>query len=70
MFLRTVKARGGHRAQYEYLCLVESYWEDGHCKQWVVVNLGHKDLLALHPDSLVRLPGVKGVTVIGSEPAK
>jgi transposase len=57
MFLRTVKARGGHGAQYEYLRLVESYWEDGRCKQRVVINLGRKDLLAPHLNSLVRLLG-------------
>ena len=60
MFLRTVKARGGHGAQYEYLRLVESYWEDGHCKQRVVVNLGRKDLLASHLGGLVRLLGDEG----------
>jgi Transposase len=60
MFLRTVKARGGQGAQYEYLRLVESYWEDGHSKQRVVMNLGRKDLLAPHLSGLVRLLGGEG----------
>jgi len=55
MFLRTVKARGGRGAQYEYLRLVESYRENGRSRQRVVCNLGRKDLLAPHLDSLVRV---------------
>lgn len=55
MFLRTVKAAGGKGVQHEYVRLVESYREDGKAKQRVVCNLGRKDLLAAHLDSLVRL---------------
>lgn len=55
MYLRTVKARGGGGRLHEYLRLVESYWENGRCKQRVVLNLGRKELLAPHLDSLVRL---------------
>jgi transposase len=55
MFLRSVKARGKKGEKHEYLRLVESYRENGVNKQRVVVNLGRKDLLAAHLDSLVRL---------------
>jgi transposase len=55
MFLRTVKARGHKGEKHEYLRLVESYRENGHTKQRVVVSLGRKDLLAPHLSSLVRL---------------
>jgi transposase len=57
MYLRTVKASGGKGVQLEYVRLVESYREDGKKKQRVVCNLGRKDLLAEHLDSLVRLLG-------------
>lgn len=55
MFIRTVKARGGRGTQYEYLRLVESYRENGREKQRVVLNLGRKDVLAPHLESLVRI---------------
>lgn len=55
MFLRTVKAAGGKGVQHEYVRLVESYRDHGKNKQRVVSNLGRKDLLAAHLDSLVRL---------------
>lgn len=55
MFLRTVKARGGEGVQHEYVRLVEAYREHGKNKQRVVCNLGRKDLLAAHLDSLIRL---------------
>lgn len=55
MFLRTVKARGAAGIVHEYVRLVESYWEHGQAKQRVVTNLGRKDLLAPHLDTLVRL---------------
>lgn len=60
MFLRTVKARGRKGEKHEYLRLVETYREDGHAKQRVIVNLGRKDLLAPHLDSLVRVLGGEG----------
>jgi hypothetical protein len=53
--LRTVKARDGQGLQHEYLRLVESYREDGCVKQCVVINLGRKDLLSPHLDSLVHI---------------
>ena len=55
MFLRTVRAAGGQGVQHEYVRLVEAYREDGRPKQRVVCNLGRKDLLAAHLDSLIRL---------------
>lgn len=55
MYLRTVKARGGAGRFHEYVRLVESYWENGRCKQRVVLNLGRKDLLASHLESLIRI---------------
>jgi len=55
MFLRTVKARGGQGVKHEYLRLVESHWENGRSRQRVVVNLGRRDILAPHLDSLVRI---------------
>jgi transposase len=60
MFLRTVKARGRKGEKHEYLRLVETYREDGHTKQRVIINLGRKDLLAPHLDSLVRVLGGEG----------
>jgi len=55
VFLRIVKAAGGRGVQHEYVRLVEAYRERGKNKQRVVSNLGRKDLLAAHLDSLVRL---------------
>jgi len=57
MFIRTVKARGGRGEKHEYVRLVENYRENGRAKQRVVINLGRKDLLAPHLDSLVRILG-------------
>jgi len=55
MFLRIVKAAGGKGVQHEYVRMVEAYRDHGKNKQRVVCNLGRKDLLAAHLDSLVRL---------------
>ena len=55
MFLRTVKAAGGKGVQHEYVRLVEAYREHGKNKQRIVCNLGRKDLLAAHLDSLIRV---------------
>ena len=57
MYLRTVKAKGADAVEFEYIRLVEAYWENGHSKQRVVANLGRKDLLAPHLESLVKLLG-------------
>ena len=55
MFLRIVKARGGQGVQHEYVRLVEGYRDNGKNKQRVVANLGRKDMLLEHLDSLNRL---------------
>lgn len=55
MFFRIVRAAGGKGVQHEYVRLVESYRERGKPKQRVVCNLGRKDLLVAHLDSLNRL---------------
>src|SRR5271169_341570 len=57
MYLRTVKAKGAEGVEFEYIRLVEAYWENGHSKQRVVANLGRKDLLAPHLESLIELLG-------------
>jgi transposase len=57
MYLRTVTSKGPHDTRYEYLRLVEAYWENGRAKQRILANLGRKDLLAPHLDTLVRLLG-------------
>jgi len=70
MFLRTVKARGGSGVTHEYVRLVETFWEDGRSKQRVVANLGRKDLLAPHLESLVRiLHGDEPPTATASKPS-
>lgn len=59
MYLRTVTAKGPGGARYEYLRLVEAYWENGQAKQRIVANLGRKDVLAPHLETLVRLLGTE-----------
>jgi hypothetical protein len=41
--------------ELEYIRLVEAYWENGQSKQRVVANLGRKDQLAPHLQSLIEL---------------
>lgn len=61
MFLRIVKARGGKGVQHEYVRLVEGYREHGKNKQRIISNLGRKDVLGAHLDSLIALlRGEKG----------
>jgi transposase len=55
MYLRTVKVRDKSGAVREYVRLVEAYWDNGQSKQRVIANLGRKDLLAPHLDSLTRI---------------
>lgn len=55
MFLRIVKARGGKGVTHEYVRLVEGYRENGKNKQRVISNLGRKDVLGAHLDSLIAL---------------
>ena len=55
MFLRTVKVkRPGGRVD-EYIRLVESVWRQGRPEHRIVANLGRKDLLAPHADTLRRM---------------
>ena len=55
MYLRTVRAKGAEGVELEYIRLVEAYWENGRSKQRVIANLGRKDLLAPHLESLIEL---------------
>lgn len=55
MYLRTVKVRDKSGTIREYVRLVEAYWDNGQSKQRVIANLGRKDLLAPHLDSLTRI---------------
>jgi hypothetical protein len=57
MYLRTVRAKGAEGVEFEYICLVEAYWENGRSKQRIIANLGRKDLLAPHLESLIELLG-------------
>ena len=57
MYLRTVRAKGAEGVEFEYIRLVEAYWENGRSKQRVIANLGRKDLLAPHLESLIELLG-------------
>jgi len=66
MYLRTVRAKGAEGVEFEYIRLVEAYWENGRSKQRVVANLGRKDLLAPHLESLIELLGGGGKRTKGS----
>ena len=66
MYLRTVKAKGADGVELEYIRLVEAYWENGRSKQRVVANLGRKDLLAPHLESLIKLLGGGKETKVNS----
>ena len=57
MYLRTVRAKGAEGVEFEYIRLVEAYWENGQSKQRVIANLGRKDLLEPHLESLIELLG-------------
>jgi transposase len=68
MYLRTVRAKGADGVELEYIRLVEAYWENGHSKQRVIANLGRKDLLAPHLESLIKLLG--GENTKASSPSR
>lgn len=55
MYFRIVRAAGAKGTHHEYVRLVESYRRNGKNKQRTVANLGRKDLLLPHLDSLNRL---------------
>jgi hypothetical protein len=50
MFLRIVRAAGGHSVKHEYVRVVEAYRERGKTRHRTILNLGRKDLLAAHLD--------------------
>src|SRR5262249_61799231 len=57
MFLRVVRAAGGRGVKHEYVRVVEAYREHGKTRHRTVLNLGRRDLLAVHLDlnKLMRL---------------
>ena len=55
MFLRTVKVKRADGHIDEYVRLVESVWRKGRPEHRVISNLGRKDLLAPHADTLLRM---------------
>jgi hypothetical protein len=74
MYLRTVKAKGAEGVEFEYIRLVEAHWENGRSKQRVIANLGRKDLLAPHLESLIELLGggkrTKGSSKVATLPSR
>ena len=65
MFLRTVKVKREDGHIDEYVRLVESVWRNGRPEHRVIANLGRKDLLAPHADTLLRM--LKGETPTRSQ---
>ena len=55
MYIRVTKVKRGDGKIDEYLRLVESYWNRGSPRHRVICNLGRKELLAPHVDTLVRI---------------
>jgi hypothetical protein len=55
MYLGTVRAKGAEGVEFEYGRLVEACWQNGRSKQRVIANLGRKDLVAPHLESLIEL---------------
>lgn len=53
MYLRTTKVKRPDGHIDEYIRLVESLWNDGRPRHRIVCNLGRKDLLAPHADTLL-----------------
>ena len=60
MFIKTTKAKN-----YEYIKLVEAYWEDGRSKQRVLYNFGRADLIK-NDESFLRI--VKRLCEIANVP--
>src|SRR5262249_21355499 len=55
MFLRVVRAAGGHGVTHEYVRVVEAYRQNGKTRHRTVLNLGRRDLLAaLHIHTKLR----------------
>lgn len=59
-YLRNFKVRSYRGQVYEYVHLVESYYEDGRNKQRILVNFGRKDLLAPHLEALSQIAARNG----------
>jgi hypothetical protein len=55
MFLRTTRVKRPDGRVDEYLRLVESYWNRGNPRHRLMCNLGRKDLLAPHAETLLRI---------------
>jgi hypothetical protein len=55
MHLLTVRAQGSKGVELEYILLVEAHRENGRSKRRGIANLGRKDLLAPHLESLIEL---------------
>jgi transposase len=55
MYLRITKVKRPGGKVDEYIRLVESYWNEGSPRHRVVCNLGRRDLLAPHAESLLRM---------------
>lgn len=55
MFIRTTKVKRAGGKVDEYIRLVESEWNDGSPRHRVICNLGRKELLAPHADTLLRI---------------
>ncbi len=55
MFLRTTKVKRPDGRVDEYIRLVESYWNQGKPRHRVICNLGRKDLLAPHAETLLQI---------------
>jgi transposase len=50
MFLRVVRAAGGHGVTHEYVRVVEAFRQNGKTRHRTILNLGRRDLLAEHLD--------------------
>jgi transposase len=55
MFLRTTKVKRPDGRVDEYIRLVESSWNQGRPRHRVICNLGRKDLLAPHAETLLQI---------------
>ena len=44
MYLRTVKAKGADGVEFEYIRLVEAYWENGQDRKSTRLNSSHLKL--------------------------
>lgn len=68
MYLRTTKVKRPDGHIDEYIRLVESLWNNGSPRHRIVCNLGRKDLLAPHAETLLAM--LKGEPKPQSTPAQ